>query len=62
MAPPEPATWDASLERIERELGQLDPSVEVTYPTRLQLVIACQLRELLLALRPLTNHPLLRRN
>jgi hypothetical protein len=55
-----PSTWEASLERIERELAALKV-IEIDTSWELQLIIARQLRELLLAIRPLTKHPLLRR-
>lgn len=55
------APWEETLERVERELGALKV-IEVDTSWELQLVIARQLRELILALRPLMNHPLLRRS
>jgi len=55
------AQWEETLDRIERELGSLKV-IEVDMSWELQLVLARQLRELILALRPLMNHPLLRRS
>lgn len=55
------APWEETLERVERELEQLKV-IERETSWELQLVIARQLRELVLALRPLMNHPLLRRS
>jgi hypothetical protein len=55
------AQWEETLDRLERELGSLKV-IEIDTSWELQLVLARQLRELILALRPLMNHPLLRRS
>jgi hypothetical protein len=56
--------WEETLEDVERGL-ELDwtkmAPAERDVQTELQLILAQQLRELIHALRPLLNHPFLRR-
>ena len=60
-----PAPWEETLEQLEQVM---EPGSSVVWPTsrfsvetELQLVIAQQLRELVISLRTLAKHPLLRR-
>lgn len=55
------AQWEETLERIEAEHEAGRQLAGGLLRDDVQLVIAQQLRELIQAIRPVLNHPLLRR-